>query len=244
MRESHCKSAAHDATQSTTELLVYSTLWGFVATPVGNDPLFNHVVLSWKELSRSKETLDDHSSSCTCAQRDLLEIDQLLNCPGRVHLRPAHFLLLWPPPRFSSLRYLAVATPEACSAAQCVHKDQRTGPSVMTALHPRTPLPLHSWFWTKDNTVPRKTNNKLWGWVASYLIWGGGEGGSAQRPPEVLWRSRNFFFRSLVAICFRCSSSNPHTSYLWLSLWFIINSKPTLSLGVPVPRPTQCMGGA
>ena len=36
---------------STTELLVYSTHFlGFVSTPVGNNPLFKHVVkkLSWK----------------------------------------------------------------------------------------------------------------------------------------------------------------------------------------------------
>jgi len=157
MRESHCKSAAHDATQSTTELLVYSAhFMGIRSDAGGQRPLFNHVVkkLSWKELSRSKETLDDHSSSCTCAQRDLFEISQLLNCPGLAcvplpclaarieprHLRPAHFLLLWPPPRFSSLRYLAVATPQGCTAAQCVHKDQPPVPSARTALHPRSPL--------------------------------------------------------------------------------------------------------
>jgi hypothetical protein len=150
------------------------TLWGFVATPVGNDPLFNHVVLSWKELSRSKETLDDHSSSCTCAQRDLFEIAQLLNCPGRAcvplpclaarieprHLRPAHFLLLWPPPRFSSWRYLAVATPEGSTAAQCVHKDQPPVPSAITALRPPLLSPLLKLFFT-SSSVRMSTRTQL-----------------------------------------------------------------------------------
>ena len=44
--------------------------------------------------------------------------------------------------------------------------------------------------------------NKVSGWVTNHLIWGGVEGGSAQRPPEVLRRSRIFFFSYLVAISF------------------------------------------
>ena len=86
MRESHCKSAAHDATQSTTELLVYSEHFMWIRSDaVGQRPPL--------QPCREKAVMERAVAFqgvagwplvlCNYAQRGLLDIDQFLNRQGR-----------------------------------------------------------------------------------------------------------------------------------------------------------------
>ncbi len=56
------------------------------------------------------------------------------------------------------------------------------------------------------------------------LHWGGGEGGSAQRPPEAMRRSRIFFLSYLVAISF------PIEFDVWGRLWTHFEAAKVMTL--------------